>query len=367
MIHFAIGTKAQLIKVAPVMKKLAERGIAYRYIDLGQHPRTTTRLREIFGLKEPDVSLALKGSSNVASLKGAVQWIACFLWKALRTRDRAMQFVFNGLPGICVIHGDTLSTLFGLLVAKRAGLKVFHLEAGLRSWNFLHPFPEEILRLLCMKYAHHLAAPGDWAFGNLRKMGFAAKAIQTYGNTGAEAVLEMLPPFPASDRQIEPFALVSIHRFETITNRSRLKALVDFVLECVAQIAVRFVLHEPTECALNRFGLLQILSERGVSLTPLLDYPDFLHLIQTSEFVVTDGGSVQEECFALGKPCLLFRKRTERQEGLGENVCLSRLDPAALRTFIRDYPSYRRRPVSMKRSPSDIVIDVLISEGYTET
>ena len=364
MIHFAIGTKAQFIKVAPVMKRLTERGIPYRYIDLGQHPRTTKSLQEIFGLKEPDVSLAMNSSANVASLKTAFQWTTSLFWKSLRTRDQAMQRVFDGQPGLCVIHGDTVSTLLGLLAAKRAGLKILHLEAGLRSQSFWHPFPEEILRLVCMKYVDHLAAPSDWAFENLRKMGYAAKAIQTHGNTGAEAVVEMLHQQPAAEHETEPFALVSIHRFETIMSRSRLQALVNFVLECVAQIPVRFVLHEPTQHSLNRFGLLPVLRARRLKLTPLLDYPDFLRLIQTSQFVVTDGGSVQEECFALGKPCLLFRKRTERQEGLGENACLSKMDPATLRTFIRDYPSYRRPPADMKKRPSDVVIDFLVSEGY---
>ena len=82
------------------------------------------------------------------------------------------------------------------------------------------------------------------------------------------------------------------------------------------------------------------------------------------KFVVTDGGSVQEECAYLGKPCLLFRKRTERIDGLGENVCLSGLNPETLRAFVREYPRYRRPPAAIEERPSDTVIDFLLSRGY---
>ena len=364
MIHFAIGTKAQFIKTAPVMKRLVERGIPYHYIDMGQHPKTTARLQTIFGLKEPDVFLGRTDSSNVASLKGAAQWTASVFVKILKKRSESFQNIFQGHPGVCVIHGDTLSTLFGLITVKRAGVKVCHLEAGLRSRHLLHPFPEEILRIICMKYADYLAAPTDWAYENLKAMRYEAKAFRTFGNTGAEAVDAILNQIPPHDQGDRPFALVSIHRFETIMSRRRLKALVVFMGEIASQIAVRFVLHEPTERCLSRYGLLSILGDHGVELMQAMDYPDFLLLLQAAEFVVTDGGSIQEECAYLGKPCLLYRKRTERNDGLGENVCLSGLNPETLRAFVREYPRYRRPPAAIENRPSDAVIDFLLSRGY---
>jgi len=366
MIHFAIGTKAQLIKTAPVMQRLSERGIAYRYIDLGQHPKTTARLRAIFNLKEPDVSLGLTDSANVVSLKEAYQWTVSLLWKIFRNRRKAFQDIFQECPGVCVIHGDTLSTLVGLICAKRAGMRICHLEAGLRSRHWLHPFPEEMLRVVCMKYADHLAAPTEWAYENLIAMGYGPKTFRTPGNTGAEAIADVLNRFPVPHPGGEPFVLVSIHRVETIMRRQRLKALLRFITDVASHIPVHFVLHEPTERQLHRYGLLPILSGKGIKLTPIVDYPEFLRLLQIAEFVVTDGGSIQEECAYLGTPCLLFRKWTERMEGLGENVCLSGLRPETLQAFVRDYPRYRRPPMPVEQRPSDVVIDYLVSAGYAE-
>ena len=297
-------------------------------------------------------------------MKEAAQWVGSVFVKILKKRSVIFQNIFQGKSGVCVIHGDTLSTLLGLITAKRAGVKVCHLEAGLRSRNLFHPFPEEILRITCMKYSDHLAAPTDWAYENLKAMGYEAKAFRTSGNTGAEALDAILNRLPAHDQGDRPFALVSIHRFETIMSRRRLKALVDFMGEIASKIALRFVLHEPTERCLSRYGLLSILRDRGIELMQAMDYPDFLQLLQAAEFVVTDGGSVQEECAYLGKPCLLFRKRTERIDGLGENVCLSGLNPETLRAFVREYPRYRRPPAAIEERPSDTVIDFLLSRGY---
>lgn len=364
MIHFAIGSKAQLIKTAPVMRRLTQRGVPYRYIDLGQHARTTARLRPVLQLQEPDVRLHASTAGNVASLVHAGRWVGSILLRSLRSGREIFNQVFDRRPGICVIHGDAFSALLGLLLAKRAGLKVCHLESGLVSRQLREPFPEELVRLLCMRHADHLAAPTEWAYRNLLAMGYGPKSFSTGGNTGADAVADLLmdrPPPAAAD----PFVLVAIHRFETLVSRTRLGTLVSFIEDLAARMQIHFVLHEPTERRLRQRGWLTRLHEKGVRLTPGADYPDFLTLLRTAAFVVADGGSVQEECSYLGTPCLVFRRRTERVEGLGENVCLSRLDPARLAAFARDYARFRRPPSILERRPSDIVADFLVRTGST--
>jgi UDP-N-acetylglucosamine 2-epimerase (non-hydrolysing) len=185
------------------------------------------------------------------------------------------------------------------------------------------------------------------------------------GNTGVETIAEMLNQFPTSASE-DPFVVVSIHRFETLMSQWRLTALVNFILDVASQVPVRFILHEPTESRLKHYGLLSKLREGGIRLMPSLDYPDFLHQLQIAQFVVADGGSIQEECAFLGTPCLLFRKRTERRDGLGENVCLSGLKPDVLRAFVRGYPQYRRPYKTPEVRPSDAVIDFLVSLGYAQ-
>ena len=157
MIHFFIGTKAQFIKMAPVMVELEKRGVAFRYIDSGQHAELTRSLRKVFGLREPDVNLYGR-NKDVVSLTSAVGWMFKLGWAWLARRKWLREHVFAG-GGICLIHGDTLSTLFGMRMAKAVDLEIGHVEAGLRSFCIWHPFPEELIRIHCMKRCDILLRP----------------------------------------------------------------------------------------------------------------------------------------------------------------------------------------------------------------
>lgn len=149
MIHFFVGTKAQFIKMAPVMIEMRNRNIPFRYIDSGQYAELTGSLRKVFGLREPDVNLYGR-NKDIVSISSAVGWTLKLSWASLTRRKWLREHVFCG-GGICLIHGDTLSTLLGMRMAKAAGLKVGHVEAGLRSFCMWNPFPEELIRVYCMK------------------------------------------------------------------------------------------------------------------------------------------------------------------------------------------------------------------------
>ena len=366
MIHFAIGTKAQLIKTTPLMRCLDERGIEYRYIDLGGHAETTRKFRAALELRDPDAYVTSRNSKDVATLPGAVVWSWQVLWRTLRNRRRTFTQVFGGSGGVCVVHGDTLSTLFGLLAAKRAGIRVVHLESGLRSRTWLHPFPEEIIRLLCMRFSDDLVASTDWAYENLLSMGYTDRVLRIHGNTGAEAFWDVMEGTGTPEPKTDPYALVCIHRFETIMSRSRLSLLVNALVDMSPGRRICFVLHEPTHRRLARQDLLQKLRDHGVELTPLSPYPEFLRKLRDADFVVTDGGSVQEECSYLGTPCFLFRKRTERQDGLGQNVVLGGLDSSTLLSFAEGFQEYRTEPTHLENHASKELVDILMSAGYAE-
>ena len=186
MIHIIIGTKAQLIKMVPILKGLKEKGIGFNLIDLGQHSLITQDLREEFDLDEPDYFL-FKGT-NIATVKQAVFWITKIFFRSL-SASWIKKELFLNKGGICLIHGDTLSTLIGLYLAKRAKLKIAHIEAGLRSFCWREPFPEEIFRIISMKFSDILFAPSEWAFNNLENMGFKNKAILVPGNTGGKLTI----------------------------------------------------------------------------------------------------------------------------------------------------------------------------------
>ena len=187
MIHVFIGTKAQFIKMAPVMQELERRRIAYNFIDAGQHGGLTSDLIQQFELRAPDVLLRSE-RANIVGLGEAVAWAAKNIARAAFRSRQAFKELFRSEGGICLIHGDTLTTLLSLFYARRCGIKVAHIEAGLRSHDLFNPFPEEIIRLVAMRYSDLLFAPSDWAAENLRQMGCAWKAVKVGGNTVADAV-----------------------------------------------------------------------------------------------------------------------------------------------------------------------------------
>ena len=336
MIHVAIGTKAQFIKMAPIMTALQEKGVAFNLIDLGQHSMITRNLREELGLKSPDVILF--SGKNIARLGQGIQWLSGFLLKGL-SRNWVRRHVFQNRPGVCLIHGDTVSTLIALYLAKRAGLMVAHVEAGLRSFNILEPFPEELVRLLAMRFADILFAPSTWARNNLSKMGYGRKTVLISSNTSLEAVFSSLSKTVDLGLMLKNYALVTVHRMENIFSRQRLEFVLKLIERIARDIPVVFVQHPPTVNQMVKFGVQDRLERMpNVTLFRILSHAHFIHLLDRCEFVVTDGGSIQEESYYLGKPCLLLRKKTERMEGVGLNVVLGECTLETAERFVREYP-----------------------------
>ena len=351
-----IGTKAQYVKTAPLLRLMDERGVDYRLIDSGQHAQISSGMRSELGVRAPDHVLG--GDRDIVSVPQALRWSAGLgvrLWSGARLRAD----VFGGDGGICVVHGDTPSTMLSALMARRAGLRVAHLEAGLRSRSILHPFPEELIRLAVMRLADVLFAPDDTAVANLREMNVKGRVVPVGGNTSIDALRWSLTgdPLPGSGP-----AIVTMHRVETLHHRERVAMLVDAVIAAAAKWKIRWVLHGPTAAVLARSGADTRLAAAGVELGPLVPHAELVRLVAEAPFVITDGGSIQEECALLGVPTLLWRMRTERPDGLGANVVLSKYDPILLERFLDDPEPLRRPAASLDRSPSEQILDVLLDE-----
>ncbi|HEX9712073.1 MAG TPA: UDP-N-acetylglucosamine 2-epimerase [Actinomycetota bacterium] len=353
MIHVFIGTKAQYIKTAPLLRLMDARGVAYRLIDSGQHARISIGMRRELRVREPD--LVLGGSADVSSIPAALAWsarLAAKLWSGRRLR----RDIFAGEGGVCVVHGDTPSTLLATLMARRAGLTVAHLEAGLRSHHLLHPFPEEIIRIITMRLAGILFAPDQTAEQNLASLRVRGAVVPLPANTSLEAVRDALgaPPAPGTGP-----AIVTMHRVENLHSRARVAGFVRLAVRLAKEYRVRFVMHEPTINALAKHR--DDLEAAGVETTELAAYPTFVRMIAEAPLVVTDGGSIQEECAVLGVPTLLWRARTERPDGLGENVVLSGYDARAVERFLDDPGSLRRPPRGWDAAPSEVILDALLA------
>ncbi len=331
MVHFFIGTKAQFIKMATVMVEMQKRGIAYRYIDSGQHGELTRSLRQIFGIKEPDVNLS-KDGRDITTMSAAVKWTFRLWSYCIFNKKWLRENVFSD-GGICLVHGDTLSTLLGLKMAKAAGLAVGHVEAGLRSYNYFNPFPEELIRLYCMKRCDVLFAPSQEALQNLCKMRIAGEIVPVDGNTVVDALRLVEKAKVTVKIPSEPYALAACHRLETITNRQRLEKIVDLLNRVSSEMKVIFVTHKPTQQYLEKFDLKNKISSR-VDVFGMQDYMNFTALMRNAKMVLADGGSIQEECRYLNKPCLILRNKTERPDGLGKNAMLWEFKTEMLNAFL---------------------------------
>lgn len=353
VIHVFLGTKAQLIKMAPVMRELQDRNIEYNFVFSGQHQETIEDIRLNFGIKEPDCTLHT--NSDVNSIPKMFTWMFKVIIKTVFNHRKIWK---GDKQGIVLNHGDTFSTLLGSILAKMSGHKNAHIESGLRSFNFLHPFPEEITRLLVFRLTDVFFAPGEWALGNLSK--FKGIKIDTKVNTLTDSLrrFESMGSHHPGDIPQEEFAIASIHRFENLSSKNTLTIVVNTIEEIAKDIKVLFILHSPTLRKLRKYGLLKRLeTNRNIELRQRYDYFRFINLVKKSEYVVTDGGSNQEECSYLGKPCLILRNATERQEGIGENAILSQFDNERITQFTANYKDYRKKPGQSAASPSAIIVN----------
>lgn len=354
MIHVFVGTKAQLIKMAPVMRLMQDRGIEYNFIFSGQHKDTIDDILGNFSItRKPDVTLY--AGDDITGIAQMGRWMLQIASRYGKS-SRKMELFRGGPNGIVLNHGDTFSTLLGSWQASRHNLKSGHVESGLRSHNLLHPFPEEITRLLTFRYSDYFFVPGETAMGNLAR--YKGVKVNTLNNTLYDALRLSGEASPVVEEG--RYSIISLHRFENIFSKPKLGRIVRILLESDDSIRKLFILHKPTLKKLREYGLYDALEYCShIELRPRYDYFRFIGLVKGAEYVITDGGSNQEECFYLGKPCLLMRKATERDEGVGENVVISGYDERVVGDFVRNYQGYIRPPLQLDHSPSGIILDNL--------
>lgn len=352
MIYVLLGTRAQLVKMAPVMRVLEERGARVRLLLTGQHRETIDDLIADFRLRTtPELVYRGPEASGVMAM---ARWAGGCLWQLLRHRRRW----FDGLDrvrDVIVVHGDTFSTLLGALLGRLLRVRVAHVESGLRSFNWRNPFPEELTRLAVFRLSDIAFCPGPWAASNLARYRHL-DVVDTQHNTLLDAVRYAIAGTPRAT--MPAYAVVSVHRFENLRSRRRLDAIVRIVTEVARRMRVVMVLHPVTERVLRRRGLHEALARAGVEMTPRMAYTRFLALLAGATVVLTDGGSNQEELSYLGVPTLLLREATERREGLGENVVLAGYDVPKVLSLVAQ-PTTPPCATLPEGSPSAMIVDRL--------
>ena len=346
MILVVFGTTGELIKLAPVLLRLDARGHAYVLATTGQQVQQIPSFLEQFGLRQPDIWLARGAKNRDLRVNSDIPgWLATVMrsWARARRRLRRTPLV--------LVHGDTMTTVLGSLMGRSLRATVAHIEGGLRSYDWRHPFPEELNRKLATGLSRIHYAPGAWAAGNLRR----GDVVDTGSNTIRDS-LELVDDDEPVLELPAAFGVVSVHRFELLNNRRLLTETVDALAEAATHTPLLFVDHPVTAAALERFRLTDRFDGASFRRLPRLRFFDFVRVERRSDFVVTDSGGSQEECYYLNLPCLVHRVKTERREGLGENAVLSEMRADVLREFLADPTRFRRRTELAAASPSDVIV-----------
>jgi UDP-N-acetylglucosamine 2-epimerase (non-hydrolysing) len=357
------GTTGELIKLGPVLALLEDRGTPALTLTTGQQVEQIPAMLDAFGLRPPSAWLGRgHGGRDLRELNDLPGWGANVVRRFMRMRPRLRDLD----PRLVLVHGDTMTTVLGAAMGRSLGVPVAHIEAGLRSGDWRNPFPEEINRHLTSRIATLHFAPNQWAAENLVRAGVGGDVVVTNGNTMIDALRRFGDRPFAVDVPSGPFGLASLHRQELLGQRARLSEIVHLLREAAESQPVLFIDHPITAAALTASGLDGMFVGTQLRRVPRLPYGAFIALLRRAAWLVTDSGGSQEECSQLGIPCLVHRRATERQEGLGENVVLSHMDPAAVRAFLAAPQVLRRDEHAVDHSPSQVIVDELVARGLLD-
>ena len=308
-----LGTRPEIIKMAPVVRVLEREGLDYFILHTGQH--YSYNMDRVFfeQLKLPEAKYNLDvGSGSHAEQTGKMLI--------------GIEYVLNReRPDVVLVQGDTNTTLAGALAAVKLGMKVGHVEAGLRSYD--RRMPEEVNRRMADHCSDILFAPTEKSRGILIKEGIPEDRIFVTGNTIVDAVLQNLKLSEGNNCVFKElgvdeggYFLATVHRQENVDDEKRFRG----ILKGLRKVREEFgfpVLYPVHPRAKKRIHAFKI-EVNGVRLIEPLDYLSFLRLESGAKLVLTDSGGIQEETCILGVPCVTLRYNTERPETLevGSNV-----------------------------------------------
>jgi UDP-N-acetylglucosamine 2-epimerase (non-hydrolysing) len=305
------GTRPEAIKLAPILQALPAHSLVAKVVVTGQHKELLRQVLDVFAIGvDEDLDLMVPGQALGRLTASAI--------------DRLSESVRRFSPDAIVVQGDTTSTFAGAIAGFYAQVPVVHAEAGLRTGSAYDPFPEEMNRRLTTQLASLHLAPTRLARMHLVNSGIQPSAIVITGNTVIDALKEVLArtvidPSAAAwhvwSSHPGPVVLVTVHRRESWGPP----------LVSIAR-AIRGIAHAEPDALivipLHPNPVVRRIVEPGVEglsnvrVIEPLDYPDFVALLNRSTIVLTDSGGVQEEAPSLGKPVIVLRNTTERQEAL---------------------------------------------------
>lgn len=313
-----LGTRPEAIKLAPVIFKLRGSKTLKPFVcSTGQHDELLRQVLEDFFL-EPDMDLKLMYPGQ------------CLAKLSSRLIQRLDEVVARIDPACLLVQGDTTTAMAGALSAFYRHVPVAHVEAGLRTGDMEHPFPEELNRRIISLVADLHFAPTYIAAENLRREGIAAEKIYITGNTIVDSVKYMLEEMNRDVWQISArlkkyveckkrLVVVTLHRRENIDHINSICEAIKRISDLYNDILLVFPVHKNPSVSTQIYALLR--EAENVDLIPSLSYKDMLWLLQKSFLILSDSGGIQEEATALGKRLLILRTNTERPECITSGCC----------------------------------------------
>lgn len=316
-ILFIFGTRPEVIKLAPVILELKKHSDKYNVIvcNTEQQKELSNQTLAYFGLKA-DINLdCMKPNQSLLEIQTRI----------LSALDNVFS---NNKVDAVIVQGDTMSVLCGALAGFYRKIPVFHVEAGLRSYDIYEPFPEEVMRQMTSRVAELNFAPTDKNKTALLKENIAENKIHVVGNTVIDAL------FCLSDETLntakvyfedngikvdDKLVLITAHRRENHGER------IDRIIDAIEHLAQNYHDHTfviPVHPNPNvKDKIYSRLSQyQNVKLLKPLDYPYLVYLMKNAKLILTDSGGIQEEAPSFGCPTLVMRYETERQEGIDAGV-----------------------------------------------
>jgi UDP-N-acetylglucosamine 2-epimerase (non-hydrolysing) len=352
------GARPNFMKVAPIMEAFRVRQQKQvLLVHTGQHygDKMSDNFFADLQIPRPDLNLEVGSGSHAqqtARIMTAFEDVCIEHW-----------------PDWVIVVGDVNSTLACALVAKKMGIRVAHVEAGLRSSDM--SMPEEINRLCTDAISDLLFTTDKMADENLRREGVNEARIRFVGNTmidtllrNIDTALSMSSPTEFEARQ---YAVLTLHRPSNVDSKVKLTALVEALIDISRSIPIVFPAHPRTSHNLEKFGLEDTLRDSRIKLIAPLSYLPFIGLIARSRLVLTDSGGIQEETTVLGIPCITMRPTTERPITctMGTNILVG-TEPERIRTAVlaalNAAPRKNTLPEKWDGNAATRIVDVLLTE-----
>lgn len=316
-ILLVIGTRPELIKMAPLAKEFDRRGLTdeYKILNTAQHKELLDPYWDIFNMKPHYVLDIMSANSNLSVLTA-------------RALIQLQQFIDDSKvkPSVIVAQGDTTSVMASSVVAFYNRIKFVHLEAGLRSFDFSNPFPEEFNRKVAAINCDLHLAPTSSAKQNLIQEGYREDKVKVVGNTVVDALeyIKRLPDFE-TNRYLtslnrndlgKKIVLITCHRRENHGN-----GLINIV-SALKTLASTYPNHifvwprHPNPNVMRAIAEARLENYGNFRIVPPLGYTELLSIMQNCAVIISDSGGIQEEAPSFNVPVLILREKTERPEGV---------------------------------------------------